>query len=120
MKSCPNPRNSFANRKFGIFSDPDQPGVYIFYTMGVDRIWDGVFSFGDWIAEQITKRNGFDSADDLWSSLQQGMMKFIQDNSGAATFYFNRNITARPRWSDVEDYLKGNIDFVELKRRLGC
>jgi len=35
-------------------------------------------------------------------------------------FYSNHNSIARPKWKDVEKYLKGEIDFVELKRRLGC
>ncbi len=63
---------------------------------------------------------GFKSADSLWTSLQNGMIQFIQQNNGSATFYSNRNTTARPHWEDVEDYLKDNIDFRELKRRLGC
>lgn len=37
------------NRCWGIFSDPDHPGEFVFYTMRVDRIWDGSFSFGDWL-----------------------------------------------------------------------
>lgn len=31
------------NRRFGIYSDPDRPGEFVFYTMGVDRIWDRGF-----------------------------------------------------------------------------
>jgi len=48
------------------------------------------------------------------------MIQFIQSSGGAASFYSNHNSIARPHWTDVEDYLEGNIDFVELKRRLGC
>ena len=39
---------------------------------------------------------------------------------GQAEFYSQRSIIARPKWSDVEDYLKGIIDFAELKAKLGC
>lgn len=108
------------NRRFGIYSDPDHPGEYVFYTMGVDRIWDRVFDFGDWLREQVFKKTGFQDADSLWTSLQKGMIKFIQDQHGVASFYSNHQTIARPKWNDVEDYLKGNIDFPELKRRLGC
>jgi len=56
------------NRRFGIYSDPDHPGEFVFYTMGVDRIWDGGFNLGNNFKELITKESGFDDADDLWSS----------------------------------------------------
>ncbi|MBK8711317.1 MAG: hypothetical protein IPL97_05540 [Niastella sp.] len=102
------------NRRFGIYYDPDHPGEYVFYTMGVDRAWDWIF---DWGNEPF---GGFKRADSLWSSMQQGMIQFIQNNNGSATFYSSHNTIARPHWTDVEDYLKGDIDFMELKRRLGC
>ncbi|MBK8711318.1 MAG: hypothetical protein IPL97_05545 [Niastella sp.] len=107
------------NQRFGIYPDPDHPGEFVFYTMGVDRIWDGTFSFGNWLKEQVTT-DGFEDADILWSSMQEGMIQYIHDNGGAASFYSNHNSTARPKWGDVEEYLKGHIDFPELKRRLGC
>ncbi len=56
------------NRRFGIYSDPDHPGEFVFYTMEVDRIWDGAFNFGDWLRELVVKKTGFDDADNLWSS----------------------------------------------------
>ena len=102
------------NRRFGIYSDPDHPGEYVFYTMGVDRAWDWIFDGGN------EPFGGFKRADSLWSSLQAGMIQFIQDHSGTASLYSSRNAIARPRWDDVEEYFKGNIDFPELKRRLGC
>ena len=34
------------NRRVGIYSDPDHPGEYVFYTMGVDRAWDLIFDKG--------------------------------------------------------------------------
>ena len=102
------------NRRWGIFSDPNHPGEFTFYTMGVDRAWDWIFDRGNIVVK------GFESADSLWSSLQNGMIQFIQTNNGSATFYSSHNTIARPKWSDVEEYLKGSIDFTELKRRLGC
>lgn len=108
------------NRRWGIFSDPDHLGEFDFYTMGVDRIWDQAFSFGDWVKERATKKSGFDDADKLWSSLQSKMIKFISDNGGSASFYSTPKIVARPKWNDVEDYLKGCIDFPALKLKLGC
>ena len=107
------------NRRFGIYSDPDHSGEYVFYTMGVDRIWDGTFSFVNWLKEQVTT-DGFEDADILWSSMQEGMIQYIHDNGGAASYYSNHNSVARPKWTDVEEYLKGHINFVELKGRLGC
>ncbi len=108
------------NSRFGIYSDPDHPGEFVFYTMGVDRIWDGTTALGNWIMDQVSNQDGFDQADDLWSSMQQGLIQFIHDNGGSASYYSNHNSIARPKWADVEEYLKGNIDFTELKRRLGC
>lgn len=102
------------NRRFGIYSDPDHPGEFVFYTMGVDRTSDWFFDVGN----NMTK--GFESADSLWTSLQNGMAKFINDNTGTASFYSKAQIIARPKWDEVKEYLKGNIDFLELKRRLGC
>ena len=108
------------NRRFGIYSDPDHPGEFVFYTMGVDRIWDDTFAFGNWFGGRATKESGFDAADDLWSSLQEGMIQFIQGNEGTSSYYSNHNSIARPKWKDVEKYLKEDFDFIELKRRLRC
>lgn len=63
---------------------------------------------------------GFKNADKLWTSMQNKMAEFITTLGGDATFYTHKNITARPKWNDVESYLKGTITFTELKRRLGC
>jgi len=102
------------NRRFGIYSDPDHPGEFVFYTMGVDRAWDWVFDVGN------KPLRGFESADSLWTSLQNGMVNFIGDHGGVSSFYSNHNTIARPKWNDVEDYLMGTINFIELKTRLGC
>jgi hypothetical protein len=49
------------------------------------------------------------------------MIAFIVNNNGAADYYeINRSIKARPKWGEVDDFLRGLIDFAELKERLGC
>lgn len=109
------------NRRWGIFADPDQPGEYCFYTMGVDRIWDDWFVLGDVLNQYaLSQFSGFDQADKLWGSLQSKMASFIIDHGGHAEYYSKPSIIARPKWNDVSDYLKGSFDFAELKRRLGC
>lgn len=108
------------NRRWGIFSDPDNPGEFNFYTMGVDRIWDASFYLGDLIYKLTTKQSGFDKADKLWSSLQTKMIQFISDNGGSATYYSKKKIVARPKWNLVESNLRGETDFITLKGILGC
>jgi len=36
-----------AKRRFRSYSEPDHPGEYVFYTMGVDRAWDLIFDKGN-------------------------------------------------------------------------
>lgn len=43
------------NRRFGIYSEPDHPGEYVFYTMGVDRAWDWIFDKGNNFISGIAK-----------------------------------------------------------------
>jgi hypothetical protein len=51
----------------------------------------------------------------------ENMIDFIIKNHGGADYYdVNRSIKARPNYDDVDDFLRGLIDFQELKRRLGC
>ena len=66
--------------------------------------------------------SGFDAADRLWTSLQEKMIKFIEDNGGQAKFYdpAQKNYILRPEWSDIDLYLKNQISLTELKRRIGC
>jgi hypothetical protein len=103
------------NREFGIYSDTAHPGEYVFYTMGVDRTSDIIFSIGN---AEVFGRPGFTKADNTWSTIQKNMIQFIIDNGGQSEKY--KQIKARPKWEDVKDYLLGNCDFAELKRRLGC
>ena len=102
------------NREFGIFVDPTHPNEYAFYTMGVDRVSDILGA----IASKA--KFGYDRADKLWTRIQEQMVAFILANGGDAEFYSPKNIKARPKWDDVEMFLKNQIDYPELKRRLGC
>lgn len=110
------------NREFGIYrtTDASHPGDFVFYTMGVDRITDWQFSFGDWINQRLGNPSGFEEADLLWKNVQQNMINFIFANGGQAQFYGPSSVKARPKYADVKDYLKGTIDWVTLKSRLGC
>lgn len=102
------------NREFGIFADGRYPGEYAFYTMGVDRVTDILGTIAG-------KANiGYERADKLWTRIQEQMVSFIIANGGNAEFYSPKNIKARPNWDEVEMVLKDQIDFNELKRRLGC
>lgn len=99
------------NREFGIYANPGGNG-YTFYTMGVDRTSDWFFGVGN------SAGWGFDSADALWKGMQDKMTDFINNNGGQA--YRQEPVIARPKWSQVQKYLRGEISFSLLKARLGC
>lgn len=99
------------NREFGIFENPGNNG-YTFYTMGVDRTTDwtfGLFNSFSW---------GFESADALWSNVQQKMVQYVNNNGGQAISF--TPVTARPKWNHVQRYLRGEISFTLLKKLSGC
>ena len=48
------------------------------------------------------------------------MLDFVNQNGGVAEFYGPKNIKARPRYDYIEQFLFNQIDFDELKRKLGC
>ena len=102
------------NREFGIYNVPSLPGEFTFYTMGVDRTWD----LGSEIQNQLF--NGFGHADALWQKVQQNLIAFINNQGGQASYYNNHQTIARPKWNDVKKYLRGEIDFNQLKVLLGC
>jgi hypothetical protein len=112
------------NREFGIYPSQDQqhPNDFVFYTMGVDRISDWLFASGAWLHDVITQSPPFGAADDLWTSVQQKMVNFINNSPGGQAYlYTTPSIKARPKYSsDLKDYLLGTIDWTELKTRLGC
>lgn len=79
------------------------------------------FLLAIWINHNLNSDiTGFQKADQLWSSLQSKMANFIINNGGQAEYYSQPSIKARPFWNEVREYLKGNIDFPTLKKRLGC
>jgi hypothetical protein len=108
------------NRDFGIYSDQSNPGSYVFYTMGVDRITDWMMALGNSAADELTGESGFDKADALWTNIQENMINFINGNGGQASFYSNKNTIARPEWDHFYDFLEGLIDIDQLKVKLGC
>jgi hypothetical protein len=48
------------------------------------------------------------------------MQEFIIQHGGAASKYNPSEYISRPKWSDVEEYLKGSIDLPTFKSRIGC
>ncbi|WP_181955290.1 hypothetical protein [Filimonas effusa] len=100
-------------REFGVYSSKDQAGEFVFFTRGVDRTSDWMFA----LSNQYDMV--FDGADDLWENMQKNMIKFINDNGGDASYYSPSQVTVRPKWEDVKDYLKGIIDWDTLKTLLG-
>ncbi len=106
------------NRRFGIYTNSN--GESTFYTMGVDRITTIAGNFGS-AAKDIFSTSGLEDADQLWRSMQSQMIFFINTNGGSAAFYdVNPEIIARTDWSAVQQFLKGQITFQELKTQLGC
>lgn len=104
------------NRAFGIYNSTGYPNIYTFYTMGVDRTWDWMDGFLNWMGNIV-----FNGGDALWSNMQTNMISFINSLPGgqAATFPTPK-IIARPDWDDVEEYLRGFITWEILKQRLVC
>ncbi len=62
----------------------------------------------------------FEQADILWRSLQDKMIKFIEANDGEAKKYSQPQIILRTGYEDVVKYFRGEIDILELRKRLGC
>lgn len=102
------------NREFGVFNTSDSLSRYSFYTMAVDRTWD-------WQTNILNNVfGGFKRADSLWTNIFANVKDFINQNGGTASYYGKKNYIARPKWEEVKDYLRGNIDFDTLRQRLGC
>jgi len=87
------------NREFGFTRNGNQ---ITFYTRGVDRIssvYHRIGSFASWATGQGT---GFQQADDLWSSLMQGIRADLkQANGGQDVATVPEETTYRPDWNDV-------------------
>lgn len=82
--------------------------------MGVDRTSDLMFDIVNW------RNLVFEGGDDVWSNIQNNMIQFIIDNGGDTELYGPPKIIDRPKYLQVESYLRGEINFTELKSLLGC
>ena len=81
--------------------------------MGVDRI-------NNRYLDLFFNRTVFNGGDSLWTNAQREMIEFINQNGGSASLGNPLNIKARIDFSDVEMFLRKDIDFANLKLRLGC
>jgi len=97
-------------REFGFTTNLD--GSYTFYTRGVDRIGLSL----NQLIENVFVGEGtsFNGSDALWSSFQQGISKFVNNNGGSSSV--NEPVVGRPNWNDIKEFLNGNKDISEL----GC
>ena len=105
-------------REWGIQSDPN--GGFFFYTTAVDRMTQKFTEVVDDIITTFGGASGFSKGDDLWRSLQNKMMEFINTNGGQAQLYSNDYVAARPDYSAIRDFLLGNIDLPTMRQRIGC
>jgi len=99
------------NRFFSYFMNPNDNAMYI-YTRGLDRVNLPIFN-------NLSPNNNpaFNGADELWSSMQAKIKKFVKDNGGGdngATIMSPE--IYRPDWVKVKDYLRGNKPLSSL----GC
>jgi hypothetical protein len=104
------------NREFGVYPDPNNPGSYTFYTMGVDRISDWKFA----LFNQVSNGGVFTGASNLWRAMQANMISDIIAHGGQADYYPTHEFIARPDYDVVKDYLEGTISLAELKQQIGC
>lgn len=106
------------NRRFGIYKSAS--GNDVFYIAGVDRISTNGIRLGNFLAS-IVNQDGFTNGDILWRDIQTNLLNFINSHGGSANKFSGLpDLVVRPDWSDVEQYLKKQIDYQELRRRLGC
>jgi hypothetical protein len=84
--------------------------------MGVDRISDWTFAFGNVVVPGAI----FSGADRLWNSMQGNMINYINAHGGHAEFYGKKSYIARPDYNLVQDYLDGKITLPQLKAKIGC
>jgi len=66
---------------------------------------------------ELLEQTGFNKADELWKSVQQNLIAYINSPTagGEASFYSRRSYNSRPRWEDVKRFLKKEISFSQLK-----
>lgn len=99
------------NRKFGLTKNSN--GSYTMYTRGVDRFQSQSEAL---VAAAINNGNPFAGADNLWTSFQQGVKNYIQNNSYGNTVTINTPVKWRPNWTKVKNVLKGTTPITSL----GC
>jgi len=92
------------NRQFGFIQNRN--GSYTFYTRGVDRATGYIDDFLQENWDVI-----FSKADELWSSLQQGIVNYVNSNGGNAMISQDNTKTFRPNWDKVRDYLNYNTSI---------
>jgi len=108
------------NRAWGISPDHANGG-YIFYTTAVDRITNVIMDLFNDLGELTPLPSGFEIADNLWRSLQDKMILFINNNNGNAAKYVQLDeLKFRPHWILMREFLLGNISLAQLKLALGC
>jgi len=102
------------NRRFGIYSTPEKPYEYTFYTMGVDRP-------SDVLGNQIW-RTVLEGGDKLWTNVMGNMANTLNNpvSGGAASYYSQKNYIARPYWDSVEKYLRGEISSQQMLIKVQC
>lgn len=98
------------NRRFGIFKSGNK---WYFYTMGVDR----TNTIDVTIANALTGV-AFDGADELWRSVQTGVLDFFDTHQGDAVA--KHEIIARPYWIELRKFLKGQITLQQYKAQNNC
>lgn len=105
------------NRAFGVFSNPNTAGEYVFYMSGVDRAWTKM----DNVINMAMNNISFTESDKLWENVQQNFIAWINTLPGGQADYFpKKKIVSRPEWDDVKKFLRKEITFNELKNRLNC
>ena len=101
------------NRRFGIL--PSNDGGFTFFISGVDRVWG---SFGSTVNDNTNA--AFGGADQLWMNIQNNIYDYVWQNGGEAQFLNPKSYRARVDWDTVKEFLRGDIDLLTLKARLGC
>ncbi|NMM46847.1 hypothetical protein [Marinigracilibium pacificum] len=97
------------NREFGLITNPD--GTYTFYTSGVDRIAE----WTDDMIGDIMEYSAFDGGEELWSSLQENLVSWINDPENEGKSEIIDSIIKRIDSTDLESFLNGEKSISELK-----
>lgn len=109
------------NRRFGI--QPHSSGGWTFYLLGVDRVWGGLPSLANdnWLTNLMDIHVAFDGADNLWESVQNGVINFINQNQGGATLFSTPHRKIRAKYTGaIIPFLSGHMSFQQFKDALGC